>query len=457
VQRIMWASRAVLLAAGLLVSACSPAASPAPTAAPTAAPKPAATTPPAAANPTTPAKPTATTAPAPAPTTAPAPAAAAAAPTGGEVKVGIVSPFSGPVGFLGEYLANSMQIEIDLINASGGLLGKKITLVKRDDTLAPDKSVQFTRELLDNEQVSLLVGPSFTGNYNAAKQLIVDAKVVNCLPTVSGPTALQDAPNTFRAQDPDLLREQDLFTYATQKGIKKIALFTQNDDTGKGYFDRFPDLAQKYNMQLVDSEYWRPDDQDYTPQMVKIKEAGADAVVIATGNSTFAGRAVKAAEGVQFKPQFYGFSGLQGYTYMEQAGDWAVGTQFVSNRLDWFTEKPRAQWPKKYRDHVEAVEKQYGVQTTGNSSQLKGTVLSADCIVTWADAVKKANTFDGPAVAKAWESLSYGVDQIPSGIPVKYSASAHEEFGPGTLFLYQWSKKPTGEYYLEEISGPKTQ
>ncbi len=375
----------------------------------------------------------------------------AAASLSGEVKVGVVSPFSGSVGFLGEYMGNSLQIEIDKLNSQGGLLGKKVVLVKRDDQLNPAISVTATRELIDSEKVALVVGPSFTGNHAAVKQLINDAKVANCLPTVSGPQALENAPYTWRTQDPDLLREADLFVYAAQKGLKKIALFTQNDDTGKGYATRLPDLAKKNGMELVASEFWRADDQDYTPQMLKIKESGAQAVLVATGNSTFAGRAVKAAQGLQFKPQFYGFSGLQGYTYMEQAGDWAVGTQFVSGNLSWFTEISKDSWPKYYREHVDAVEKQYGVQVTGNSRQLKGTVLAADCIVEWSAAVKKAGSLDGPAVVKALETLTLSKDQTPSGIDMKFSPSNHEAYGQGSLFVYEWAKKPDGTYFLRQV------
>lgn len=387
------------------------------------------------------------------PSASPPAATATPAPTGftGEVKVGIVSPFSGSVGFLGEYMANSLQIEIDKLNTQGGLLQKKVVLVKRDDQLNPAISVSSTRELIDSEKVSLIVGPSFTGNHAAAKQLISDAKTPNCLPTVSGPAALENAPYTWRTQDPDLLREAELFTYASQKGIKKIALLTQNDDTGKGYAARLPDLAKKNGMELVASEQWRADDQDYTPQMLKIKESAAQAVLIATGNSTFAGRAVKAAQGLQFKPQFYGFSGLQGFTYMEQGGEWAVGTQFVSNNLSWFTELPKDSWPRYYREHVDAAEKQYGVQVTGNARQLKGTVLAADCIVEWAAAVKKAATFDGTAVIKALETLSFTKDETPSGIAMKFSPTNHEAYGPGSLFIYEWAKKPDGAYFLRQI------
>src|SRR5579875_402650 len=74
--------------------------------------------------------------------TAAASASASAAPApSGEVKVGIVSPFSGPIGYLGEYMRNSVQVEIDKINAQGGVNGKKVTLVTRDDQLAPPQSL----------------------------------------------------------------------------------------------------------------------------------------------------------------------------------------------------------------------------------------------------------------------------------------------------------------------------
>ena len=63
----------------------------------------------------------------------------------GTYKVALVDVFSGSFGFFGGYLKNSLQVEIDELNAKGGLLGYKLEVVTYDDELKPDKAAELVR------------------------------------------------------------------------------------------------------------------------------------------------------------------------------------------------------------------------------------------------------------------------------------------------------------------------
>src|SRR4051812_44378323 len=80
---------------------------------------------------------------------------------GGEtVKIGIIQPLSGAFAVLGNVVQNSMQVQVDKINAAGGVGGAKLELVVRDMQLDPAKAVQYSNELARDESVKLIVGPS---------------------------------------------------------------------------------------------------------------------------------------------------------------------------------------------------------------------------------------------------------------------------------------------------------
>src|SRR5262249_42749910 len=108
----------------------------------------------------------------------------------GTVKVALVDVFSGSFGFFGGYLQNSLQGEANQLNATGGLLGYKIEITTADDQLSPDQGASLVRQQLADSNVKLLVGPSFTSVFLAAKPIINQSKVPNCLPAVAADSAM---------------------------------------------------------------------------------------------------------------------------------------------------------------------------------------------------------------------------------------------------------------------------
>src|SRR5262249_62124355 len=78
-------------------------------------------------------------------------------------------------------LNNILQVEIDALNAAGGLLGAQIQLVTADDGYDMTRTPEVVKQLLSDSAVKLMVGPSFAGLYLGAKPLIEKVQVPNCV------------------------------------------------------------------------------------------------------------------------------------------------------------------------------------------------------------------------------------------------------------------------------------
>jgi branched-chain amino acid transport system substrate-binding protein len=368
----------------------------------------------------------------------------------GTVKVGLVSPLSGPIGFLGEYMRNSAIVEVDRINGQGGLLGRRIELLVRDDELRPEKSVELVREFIERDRVSLIIGPSFTTNALAVRPLISQARVIQMLPTASGPGVLEGAPYTFRMQEPDQLRLQVLARWAARNNFRKLGMVVINDATGQGMARLMPEETRRAGLEYTGHEFFRADDQDLTPQVLKVKEAGADVLMAGTGNSSHAARIALAAQKLGWKVQIIGISGLQGVSYPQLAGDAVIGTVFVATYQGWQAGVPFAQMPRRYAEHVRSIIERFGTVEQGGVKTIKGAPMTGDCIVVWAEAVKRAKSFEADAVKAELERTNMPRTLTPSGNQLVLTPASHEAYQAGLLTFYRWIKRPDGTYaYVE--------
>src|SRR3954470_22543046 len=84
--------------------------------------------------------------------------AAAPATAQDTIKIGLVTALSGQSARAGEAITRGLQVAIDELNASGGALGRKFELVRRDDEATPAKGVIAARELVHKEKVAVLFG-----------------------------------------------------------------------------------------------------------------------------------------------------------------------------------------------------------------------------------------------------------------------------------------------------------
>jgi branched-chain amino acid transport system substrate-binding protein len=362
------------------------------------------------------------------------------------IQIGLVAPLTGPFAVLGVSQQNSMQVVADEINQAGGIGGAKVQIVARDAGLDPGKAVAAATELAGDSRVKMVVGPSITAFYNAAKATYEQDSKLNCQPAVAGGT-FSDLKFGYRSQD----RLSDVVTrvlqYLKSKSITSIGLVYEGDDTGKQVEQLLKDKGGQYGVSFAGFQQTRPDDQSHRSYVQNLANAGA----IWISSNVSGAKTMAAAAEAKYKGVLVGGSGIQNIAFLEAAGDAAAGTVFGAPNYQ-FPERDRSQWKPGYRKHIEAVEKKYGINTGPKSGATspKGTAIAADCVYAFWKAADQAKSLDGKALTGAMESLSLSADQTPSGCAVK-PGKEHEFYSIDCIRDYQWQKDDKG-WFTKDVT-----
>jgi len=372
----------------------------------------------------------------------------------GPVKVALVDVFSGtsPYASEGSYLQNSLQIEIDALNAQGGLLGNQVQLVTADDQLDQTRTATVVKQQLADRSVRLMVGPNLAGLYLSAVPQLSQARVPNCVTSMAADDLMTGARHTFREQAQDAASVPTLLGFV-QHGtqIKKVGLVAENDGPGQSHDAQLGDQASKFGLQYVGAAFVPPtgDQKAQVQQMLKL---GADAIVVSDNLAT-AARTLQAIAALKAtaKLKALGFSGLSGYAFPQQAGDPANGTVFTSTIETYISDVQEVRWPPAYRDFVKKAQARFG--SAANGVEMKAIPAAADCIVQWARAVQAAGSFDGTQVAKAWETLDVPAAQSVLGVHEHFTPDDHDAVPPDALSVYQWVKNGNA-WGLKQLIGP---
>ena len=242
------------------VSACAGATpTPVPTPVPTTAPQPTA---------------------APQATAASQPTAASKAPSGEPIKIGAILPISGQYAPMGGPMNNAALLVQDTINASGGIAGRPLQFVIYDDEANQAKSLQLTDKLISQDKVVAILGPIPTAAAQADTEVAEKAKVpmLYTNPTLS---IWQGKTYIFQVNHDDAKQAEALLTYI-EKTLKKKSIAILHDANPYGTLGAqvASEAAKKRGITVTAQEKYAGTDTDVTPQLTKIKNSGAEALVL---------------------------------------------------------------------------------------------------------------------------------------------------------------------------------
>jgi branched-chain amino acid transport system substrate-binding protein len=370
----------------------------------------------------------------------------------GTVQIALVGVFSGPSGWVGDYLRNSLQIAVDDLNAGGGLLGQRVDLVAADDEMQPAKAAELVREHLADGDVKLLVGPSSTDTLAAARQRIGQSGIPDCLPTPVTDDALAAAASSFGTAEGSRTRVTTLLSYVQRKAqAKRIGLLMSADADGQTTDAELRAQAQALGLQYTGSAPLPAAGGDMGPAVQQLVAGGAQAVVL-PDDPIAAAQAVQAlqASGARSQVLALGFEALAHTSYPQLGGDAAMGTVFAASIHSYLTDVQRSSWPPAYRTFVDTVKARYGYAT--DSREIKGLPAAADCVQLWARAVREANSFAGDQVIGAWERLNVAAGDSILGTEERFAPHQHSAIAGGGMFVYQWARAGTG-YRLQQLMG----
>ena len=249
------------------------------------------------------------------------------------VKVGLVAALSGPSAKSGEGITRGLTIAIDEINARGGVLGgRMIELVRRDDESNPAKGQTAARELLDKEGCVLLFGGIDSPVSQAIVPLMNAARVpfMGVWAAATNITRNGANPNyVFRVSAVDVLVDRALIKHAmTSFGSKTPGLILVNNGWGESNLAGLTAAAQAAGIKLAGAEKFDDKDVDMTPQLQRLRDAGADTLIL-VGNAAPGAQVIKSLQRSAWTVPIVSHWGISGGRFPELAGSWAGKVHFV--------------------------------------------------------------------------------------------------------------------------------
>ena len=313
------------------------------------------------------------------------------------IKVGTIFPLSGGAGPDGQSVTNAVKLAVEQINEKGGLLGRKITLVSKDDESTPAVGVSRANEMIA-EKVDVVIEGWNSPVTLAMQPMLARAGVLDITAVSKSDLILSGETNplAIRINSSNGFDAAVIAKYVVDTlKAKKVAFLTQNDVYGNGFQAAVEAEFKKLNFsgEIMMTEKFAFKDTDFRVQLTNLKTANPDAIIVTNSSNSSGpaghGRAISpgrpeirfrrrgrhhAADGVQGRRRRQQRNRVGGHLFLEPA---AVLGHPESNAF------------------VAAFKKAYGVEPD------KSAALGAAALQVWARAVEATKSLDRKTVAEA--------------------------------------------------------
>jgi len=310
------------------------------------------------------------------------------------------------------------------------VLGKKLALVVRDDASAPPKSIQNMTDLIDNEKVVAVFGPTNSGNAMAWKH-IANQKKVPVIGNVGSGTAITAPMGSgdnymFRVSMVDREQVAALMAYVKKNSnVKSVGLMAETTGYGQGGMKDMQELAEKQGIKIVATEHFGVGDTDMTSQLNKMKAAGVDTVVVWAQGTPIA-QLVRSMEKINYFPLTLTSWAADNITFYDAAGKALADKPIFMRTVS--EEKTPVQ--QKLYDRIGSKLKA--------PSAFSFALHGYDSVMLYAAAAKQANSTDGAAVRAALEDLKAPVQGVLKTYNKPFSKTDREALTAEDFVWIRW-------------------
>jgi branched-chain amino acid transport system substrate-binding protein len=251
------------------------------------------------------------------------------------LRVGSILSVTGPGAFLGEDMKAGLQLAVDEINAAGGINGRKIAWTFYDAESQTQKALTATRRLISQDKVELIVsGGNMSGIALAMAPMAEAAKIpfISSEGALAIVTPVSDRKWVFKStvDDEDVLER--IADYFDKKKIKKVALLADSSGFGQGAATQMKKVGPRRKLEVM-YETFDPADTDMMPQLTRIRDSGAEAIIcwtVTPAGVVFIKQAQQLGLDKRTLIHSYGFVSPH---YMNLAGDAAKSILLASLKL----------------------------------------------------------------------------------------------------------------------------
>ena len=341
------------------------------------------------------------------------------------LRIGLQGPFTGGSSPMGVSMRDGVKLAVAEINAKGGLLGKQIELIERDDEAKNERGVQITQELINKEKVVASVGYINSGVSLASQRFYQEAKipVMNNVATATLITHQFDGQPenyVFRNSANDTIQSNMIVEEVVGKRkFTKVAILADSTHYGQLGREDVEKALKAKGITAVAVEKYNIKDVDMTPQLLKAKNAGAQ-VIITYGIGPELAQIANGMVKLGWKVPMMGSWTLSMANFIDNAGANADGALMPQT----FIQEPNT--PKR-KAFIEAYQKAYKV------TRIPSPVSAAqgyDSVLLLAAAIKQAGTTDGPKVREALENLKDPIEGVVTTYNKPFSKTDHEAITP---------------------------
>jgi branched-chain amino acid transport system substrate-binding protein len=354
------------------------------------------------------------------------------------IKIGAIFAVTGPGALLGAPEDKTARMLVDEINKNGGILGRPVQLIVKDSMYDPAKALSFAKQLIDEDNVVAIIGPTGSGESMSVKDLCQKSGVllISCASaeTITNPVAKY----IFKVAPKDNDVAELIFKTMNKMGVSKIGVIAANSGFGNGGKAQLEKYAPKYGITIAISETYDANATDLMALLTKVNATGVQAVV---NWSVEPAQAIVAKNMRQLKMtqplfQSHGFANIK---YVEAAGEAAEGIIFPCSRLVVADQLPDSHPQKKLLQKFNA---DYKAMYKEDASTFGGHAY--DSLLILKAAIESAKSAEPDKVAAAME----GVKNFSGMAGVfSFSAEDHNGLSPDAIVMVTVKK---GKFVLYE-------
>jgi branched-chain amino acid transport system substrate-binding protein len=351
------------------------------------------------------------------------------------VKVALVAATSGGSALSGEAIKRGLTVAIDEINAKGGVLGgSKIELVIRDEEGNPSKGVTAARDVIEREKAVAVFGGLHSPVGLAMLPVFHELKVpyVGTWAAATNITRNGRTPNyMFRVSANDDIVDHFLAKHVVEKlGRKKPGVILENTPWGASNQEGLTKWLGRLGAPAVGYEKFNWNDPDMSPQLLRLKNGGADAIVM-VANAPEGAQVVKSRAKIGWDVPTVSHWGISGGRFSELTGELSESVVFVQTYSFFGKQSDVGERV------IAALKTKYGLKGPEDILAPVGTANAYDAMHLVALAIDKAGAPDGAKIRDALENLGDHKGLIKT-YKRPFTPDEHDALTEGDYILVTW-------------------
>jgi branched-chain amino acid transport system substrate-binding protein len=315
------------------------------------------------------------------------------------IKVGAIFAVTGGAANLGGPEAKTAEMLIEQINSKGGVNGKKIELIVKDSGSKPENAISLAKQLIEEDKVLAIIGPSTSGETMAIKNICQEGKTILVSCAAAEDIVNPVASYVFKTPQKDSDAVRRILQVMREKKINRIGVITSNDGFGIAGGKQLANLAGLAGIAIDINETYDKQETDLTGVLTKVKGKDVQAVVnwsIVPAQSMVA----RTMKQIGLDVPLFQSHGYGNIKYVQQGGPAADGTIFPCGRLLIADQLPDSNPQKKL---LMQYKKDYEDKYKEDVSTFGGHAY--DAVLILVEGIKKAKSTDKEKVRDAIENI----------------------------------------------------